>query len=302
MNAWLQQHRYACAITVRRMLAQPFSAFTNLLVMALALAVPILGAAILISVQPVARQLSILPELTIFMKVHAPTTAAPTVAARIEGEFREQIHRVRVVSRDAALTALQRHPIWAEAVAMLPDNPLPDTVIVTLRQDKNGIHHAKRLAQTWKTWNDVDRIQLDNDWVARLEALLRFSRISLSLLASGIAMVVLATIFNTVRMQALTQREEIAVVRLVGATESFVRRPFLYLGMLSGTLSALLGIFLARLALFPLNNALFNLAHSYGTTFVLRLPDFSWLLATVAVTAILATLSAQWSVTRHSKL
>jgi cell division transport system permease protein len=148
----------------------------------------------------------------------------------------------------------------------------------------------------------VDRVQLDSEWVRRLEAILRFVRIGLGMLAVGVALVVLATVFNTVRMQALTQREEIGVARLVGATESFVRRPFLYLGALTGIVASLVAIGLSALALTPLNAALARLASSYGAQFTLELPDrLSLLLATIIV-AILAALSARWSVTRNTRV
>ncbi|MFQ6705515.1 ABC transporter permease, partial [Bordetella pertussis] len=91
MKAWLRQHRYALAITLRRLAAQPFSSLANLLVMALALALPLLGSAILVSVQPLARQVSVTPELTVFMQTQAPATAAGAVAERIGRDYASQI-------------------------------------------------------------------------------------------------------------------------------------------------------------------------------------------------------------------
>jgi cell division transport system permease protein len=301
MNAWLRQHRYALGIVLRRMLAQPFSSLANLLVMALALALPVLGAAILVSVQPVARQLSVTPELTVFMKVGAPAGAAAAVADRIRKDYGGQVSQVRTVGRDAALAALRRDPTWAEALAVLPGNPLPDAVVATLRDGDDLATRADQLAKAWKGWDQVEQVQLDSDWVQRMEALLRFGRIGLVFLAACVAVVVLATVFNTVRMQALTQREEIAVARLVGATESFVRRPFLYLGALSGAVAALLGIAIAAIALAPLNEALAALAHSYGADFALHLPAAPWLAVAVVAAAVLAALSARWSVTRSTR-
>src|SRR5690606_17266192 len=99
-----------------------------------------------------------------------------------------------------------------------------------------------------------------------------------------------AAVFNTVRMQAMLQREEIAVARLVGATESFVRRPFLYLGALSGVLAALIAIAAAAAALTPLNNALIRLAQSYGANFALHLPGLPALAIAVVGTGILGAL------------
>ena len=301
MKRWLRQHRYAIAVAVRRLLAQPFSSLANLLVIALTLTVPILGASILITAQPVARQLSVSPEMTIFLSPKADADAGANVAQRLKADFPDDVDSVNVVKRDEALKKLRANPNWAQALAALPSNPLPDAVVVTLRDHPDLARHADTLATQWRQWEQVDLVQHDSAWVQRLEAILSFARIGLVLLAIGVALVVLATVFNTVRMQALTQREEIGVARLVGATESFVRRPFLYLGALTGLTAGLGAIVLAYFALMPLNTALTRLAHSYGTTLALRLPDAVSLALAVIVVAILGALSARWSVTRNTR-
>jgi Cell division protein len=301
MTSWLRQHRYALDITLRRLALQPFSSLANLIVMALALALPLLGSAILVSVQPLAREVSVTPELTVFLRMDAPAGAAAQVAERIRREYADQVSPVRVVERDRALAELRRDPAWEQALAVLPENPLPDAVVATLASGPDLAGRAAELAAAWRQWQDVDQVLLDSAWVQRLEALLRFGRIGLGLLAAAVALVVLATVFNTVRMQALSQREEIAVARLVGATESFVRRPFLYLGALSGGLAATVAIAIAAVALRPLNQALAALARSYGTDFALRLPDAGVLALSVLGVAVLGALSARWSVTRNTR-
>lgn len=301
MRALLQQHRYALVVTLRRLAAQPFSSVANLLVMALALALPILGAAVLVSVEPVARQMSVTPELTVYMQPAASGDAAQAIATRINQEAAGQVAAVRVVPRAQALASLRNNPAWREALAALSDNPLPDAVVVTLTRTDDLAARAAALAGQWGKWPQVDHVQLDSDWVQRLEAILRFGRIGLVFLAASVAVVVLATVFNTVRLQAMSQREEIAVARLVGATESFVRRPFLYLGALTGAAAALLAVVAAGLALQPLNNAVLGLAHSYGAEFALHLPSFPILAIEVLAAGILGALSARWSVTRSTR-
>lgn len=301
MNRWLRQHRYAILVAVRRLLAQPFSSLANLLVIALTLTVPILGASILITAQPVARQLSVSPEMTLFISPTANADVSRQVAQKLQADFAQDIESVRVTPREQALAALKKNPNWSQALAALPSNPLPDAVVVTLKEHPNLARHADSLATQWRQWDQVDLVQHDSAWVQRLEAILRFARIGLVLLAIGVALVVLATVFNTVRMQALTQREEIGVARLVGATESFVRRPFLYLGALTGLVAGLASIALAYFALMPLNTALMRLAQSYGTQLALRLPDAVSLALAVVVVAILGALSARWSVTRNTR-
>jgi len=301
MKSWLRLHRYALTVTLRRLAAQPFSSLANLVVMALALALPLLGAAILVSAQPVARQVSITPEVTLFLSTAAPEGAAAAIAQRIRQDNADQVQAVRVVPRDEALASLRNDPTWDQALAVLPGNPLPDAVVTTLTEGDQLAERASKLAQTWQTWEHVDMVQLDSAWVQRLEAILRFARVGLIFLAACVAAVVLAAVFNTVRMQAMLQREEIAVARLVGATESFVRRPFLYLGALSGVLAALIAIAAAAAALTPLNNALVRLAQSYGANFALHLPGLPALAIAVVGTGILGALAARWSVTRSTR-
>lgn len=300
MKAWLRQHRYALGVTLRRLAAQPFSSLANLLVIALSLAVPLMGSAILSSIQPVTSNLAVGPQLTVFMKPSASAAAATKVQQRIRTDYADDVSAVELVKRDVALADLRAQPAWAEALAVLPANPLPDALVVSL-SGQDFAARAERLAATWRSWEGVDNVQLDSAWVQRLQAIMRFASAVLLLLSAAVAVVVLATVFNTVRMQALSQREEITVARLVGATERFVRRPFLYLGAITGAASACAAIGLNALALAPLNTALADLARSYGTEFALHLPPALWLLAFVAATATLGAFSARWSVTRNTR-
>ena len=300
MKRWLRQHQYALAVSLRRLALQPFSSLANLLVIALTLSVPIMAAAILVSAQPVVKTLPVSPEVTLFLKPDAPAKAVAAVAQRLQTDYVGDIQGVRQVSRAQALRQLKSDPTWADALSVLPNNPLPDAVVVTLKDHAELAKHASALAGEWRKIEHVDIVQLDGAWVQRLEAILHFLRIVLGLLAIGVALVVLATVFNTVRMQALTQREEIAVARLVGATEPFVRRPFLYLGALTGALASAMAIGIAAAALVPLNTALARLASSYGSQLSLHMPDAISLALSAVVVAILGALSARWSVTRNT--
>ncbi|WP_420177365.1 cell division protein FtsX [Kerstersia gyiorum] len=301
MKSLLRQHRYALSIALQRLARQPFSSLANLCIMALALCLPLLGAAILDAARPVTRDLSVTPEVTVFMQVGTPRDASTKTLERVRSENGAEIQSARLVPKENALAALQRTPGWRDALAVLPDNPLPDAITVTFAAGPQATETATQLAQQWQSWPGVDRVQLDSDWMQRLEALASTARIALLLLAIAVGLVVLATVFNTVRMQALTQREEIAVARLVGATESFVRRPFLYQGALSGLLASLLAIVFAVFALRPMNGALTRLAQSYNTTITLQLPAVADLLPAIVITAALCALAARWSVTRSTR-
>ncbi len=300
MKSWLRQHQYALGITVRRLIAQPFSTLTNILVVALALTIPLVGAATLVSIQPVTAHVATGPQVTLFLTTTAPAGVASEIAQRVRQQHAEDVGAVTVIPRDEALARLRSHPGWSEAFDVLGQNPLPDAVLVELR-GSDFVTRADRLVASWRSWPHVEHVQLDSEWVQRLHALMRLARMGLLLLAVGVALVVLATVFNTVRMQALTQREEITVARLLGATESFVRRPFLYLGALIGGVASFIAIGLGALVLSYLNTAASALARSYGVEFYLHLPPTSWLLTFVLGVVLLAAFSALWSVTRNTR-
>lgn len=301
MKQWLHHHQYAFTVALRRLRQQPFSSLCNILVISLSLTVPIVVAAVLDTARPVVRQIPVSAEITLYLQRSAAPAEAPRLADELRERHQEHIESVQVIPRDQALAELRKRPAWAEALAVLPENPLPDAVVVTLRQHPEIAETSNRLSNEWAQLASVETVQLDSAWVQRLQAMLDFLGMGLWLLAMGVAVVVLATVFNTVRLQALTQREEIAVARLVGATESFVRRPFLYLGALTGLMSSGLAIAAAWIALQPLNTAVNRLANSYGAQLSLQLPDATSLLLASTVVAILGALAARWSVTRSTR-
>ena len=297
----IQEHRYALAVTLRRLLQQPFSFMTNVAVIALALALPLMGGAVLVSIAPVSQQISPNPSLTVFMQSEASLAQAQAVAQSISERDDPIVLDVSLITKEQAMQALQANDAWREALAALPDNPLPHAISVTIAADDAMATNAEVLASQWRLLDGVEFVQLDSVWVQRLEALLRMGKISLALVTFIIALVVLAAVFNTVRMQALSLRDEIAVARLVGATEAFVRRPFLYQGGLTCATAAVIAIGLAYLALIPLNNALADLTQTYDTLFALRLPPGPSLLLYVLAAVALGKASARWSVTRHTR-
>ncbi len=300
MQRWLNQHRYAFAVALRRLRNQPFSSLCNILVISLSLAVPIVVAAVLDTARPVISQIPVSAEVTLYLDRAVADGAAEQLAAELRQRHTEEIESLEVITRVQALAQLRSRPAWSDALAVLPDNPLPDAIVVTLRQHPEIAETSTRLSTEWAELDTVDTVQVDSTWVQRLQTLLDFLAVGLWMLALGVAIVVLATVFNTVRLQALTQRDEIAIARLVGATESFVRRPFLYLGALTGLLSSVVAVAVAWAALQPLGTAINRLASSYGTELALRLPDAVSLVLAGVVVAILGSLSARWSVYRNT--
>lgn len=300
MKSWLRQHQYAFRVALLRLLTQPFSSLSNITVVALALCLPIISWAILVSAQPVVASIPLATEMTVYLKPELKEDQVQQLRSAIENNHSAQIEQLQFITKDQAATRLKKDPAWADALSALPQNPLPDSFVIRLAASPTQTATATQLASELKTLEGVDQIQLDTDWLNRLEALLNFGRLALLVLSLSVVIIVVATVFNTIRLQALNQRQEIAVARLVGATESFVRRPFLYVGAISGGLSCLLAIALARIAISPLATALNRLALSYDTQVYLALPDAADLLFVSLLIMVITATAARWSVTRHS--
>lgn len=301
MKGWLQHQRYALAVTIRRLGQHPFSFLSNLVVLSLVLSMPLLGASVLFSVQPLSKEVSTTPAITIFLDPNASLDTAKSVVKKIEQANDPDIHQITLIDKAQAIDDLKRNAAWEQALSVLSENPLPHAIVVYLANEDHLAQTADTLSREWRNWPEVAFVQLDSIWVQRLEALMRLAKIGLLLITGIVALVVLSAVFNTVRMQALSQRDEIAVARLVGATENFVRRPFLYQGAITCALATLIAIVLSHLFLEPLNAAVGHLAKTYDAIFVLNTAPGGLLWLYFIGASLLGALSARWSVTRHTR-
>jgi cell division transport system permease protein len=185
----------------------------------------------------------------------------------------------------------------ADALTTLGQNPLPDAYIIRLANI--DVAAVDALAERLQALPGVETVQVDSAWVKRLAAMLQVMRLALLLLAATLGVVVMAVIFNTVRLQVLTQREEIAVSRLIGATDAFIHRPFYYTGALLGICAGTVALAAVTLALQPLNGAIAEFARLYASEFRLTALDPLIMLMLLAISATLGLLGAAFSVRRH---
>jgi len=293
--AWLRHHRASFALTASRLAQSPAATLLNVLVIGTALALPLAGYCVLTDVRALAAGVSVEPQISVFL---APGTSARDVAAvedRIKGS--PGVRGLRFVSRDSALADLKRDPAVAELAATLRENPLPDAFVVGVTDADATL--LQRLEHDFSALPNVVHVQTDSAWVRRLEALLDLGRSVVLLLATLLGAALVAVTFNTIRLQIVTHADEIEVSRLVGATDAYVRRPFLYLGSALGALGACAALAIVAATLVVLNRHLAPVATLYATALSLELPGWRTALATVAAAAGLGWLGAYLSVGRN---
>lgn len=295
MRVWLQHHRLSLAQTASRLARSPFATALNVLAIGVALALPLGVYILLTNLELLSRKVSVDPQLTVFLARDATRADGAALESRLRAA--RGVRSLRFISRDAALAELGRTGGMSEVIASLPQNPLPDAFVVTLSTSDPAL--ADRLELEFKALPKVAYVQADSAWVKRLDALLRLGRTAVALLAGLLGAALVAVTFNTIRLHILTQRDEIELCRLIGATHAYIRRPFFYLGSLLGLLGGLaaLGIVAAGLAF--LNGDVGMLAQLYGSDFRLGMPGPREMGAVLGSAAALGWLGAYLSVSKH---
>jgi cell division transport system permease protein len=234
MRAWLAAHAYSLRRALARLGARPFASGLEVLVLAIAFALPLGFLLVVENVRALAARHPATPELSLYLALDA----TPADSERIGEQLRrlDGAEAVRFVSRADAYERLRQSAVLAEVLEALPANPLPDAYTIRLRT--NDASRLEVLARELSAWPQVAKVQVDSQWAQRLDALVRLGRAGAGGLGLVFAAAMVAITFNTVRLQLLQQREEIDLSRLIGATDVFLRRPYLYFGALQGLLGA----------------------------------------------------------------
>jgi cell division transport system permease protein len=295
VRGWFQHHGLSLAQTFARLARSPFATSLNVAAIGVALALPLGGYCVLGNLELVARRISIEPQLSVFLSEDAEKAEVAAVEARLKNAA--GVRSVRFISREAALAELSRTAGMGEVIASLPRNPLPDAFVVTLSGGDPAL--AERLEVEFKALPKVAHIQADSAWVRRLDALLRLGRTAVVVLSAMLGLALVAVTFNTIRLQILTQRDEIELCRLIGATRAYVRRPFFYLGALLGLFGGVAALAMVLAALAFLNHDLVRLALLYGSSLQLQFPSPEEMLVAVASSMALGWLGAYLSVSKH---
>jgi cell division transport system permease protein len=294
MINWFYLHLRALAHALRRLVAQPLGTLLSALVVGIALSLPGGGYLLLDNVGSLARGVSGTPEISLFLAMDAGAAEIAAIEQRLKGE--NELASYRFVPRDEGLRQLEAAGL-GDVLGGLKANPLPDAFVLALRREDPALF--ERMAERMRTWPKVAHVQLDSAWVERLHALLALGRSAVLMLAGLLGFALVVVTFNTIRLQILTQHQEIAVSRLLGATDPFIRRPFYWFGSLQGALGGLVALGTMALGVEALAAPVARLAETYGAVFALSGPDLEASLAIVAFAAFLGWLGAAISVRRH---
>ncbi|MCE5361913.1 permease-like cell division protein FtsX [Pseudomonas sp. GLN_6] len=295
LHAWLENHRASLVDSLRRLGKQPIGSFFTCLVMAVALSLPMGLALLLDNVERLGVSWQRAAQISLYLQIDA--SEAQGQALREQIAAMDDVEEAEWISREQALAEFQQQSGLGEALKELPDNPLPGVIVVTPQQvDKIALEALRlRLAELPR----VQQAQLDLLWVERLSAMLKLGERFVFGLTLLLVMALLLVIGNTIRLHIENRRTEIEVIKLVGGTDSYVRRPFLYMGALYGIGAGVFAWLLLAFGLDWLNDAVVRLAGLYGSDFALDGVPMADGLSLLLGAVLLGYIGAWLAVARH---
>lgn len=206
-------------------------------------------------------------QVSLFLKPAVNDAQAQTLLARLRRL--PGIAEAQFISRDAALAEFKKLSGFGDALDTLTNNPLPAVVVVRPTPGYSQAQALEALVADLRRDPAVDIAQVDLDWVKRLQLLLVIAQRGVLMLAVLLGLAVLLIVGNTIRLAVLNRREEIEVIKLIGGTDAFIRRPFLYAGALHGLLGGMLAWLLIQASLTLLSGPIGELSALYGSTYTL---------------------------------
>ena len=298
LRAWREQHRHSLTASLRRLAARPLATTLTLAVLALALTLPLLFWLLLDNARALGGTLEDAGALSAFLKPDRDVAAAQALAAR--WRERADIATVEVKTPEQGLEEFRSQSGFADALKVLHYNPLPAVLVITPRADAHEAGAA--LADELRQDPAVDLVQYDAQWRQRLSAILAAGSRAAGVLALLLALAALLVVGNTVRLDIQGRREEIAVMQLLGASDGFVRRPFLYTGFWYGVLAGGLSLAVTGLVEWTLAAPLAQLAASYDHRFGLHGLSLAGTLLVLGGSTALGWLGAWLTASRHIAL
>jgi cell division transport system permease protein len=291
------RHLQAFLSSLGKLVRAPLATFLTLLVIALALALPAALRVLVNNAQSATGNFANAVDMSVYLKTDVPLAKAQQLAQA--AQQRSDVAAVTLIPADQGLKDFRAYSGFGDALAALKENPLPHVLHVRPKSDYSSSASLEALRRYFSAWPEVDVVQVDAEWVQRFNAILEVLRRLLLIAAALLGVGVLAVIGNTIRLEIQARRAEIEVTKLVGGSNAFVRRPFLYTGVLYGLCGALLAWGIVALVVAVLAQPVATLAQLYGSRYLLLGLDRDDVAILLAAGVVLGWLGAWLAAARH---
>jgi cell division transport system permease protein len=297
IKSYLLRHLQVLFAALGQLARTPMASLLTVAVIGITLALPTGLYLVIDNIQRLSGGWEDSGRVSLFLKRTASTQTASTLADRLRRL--PAVSRVEYISPEAALAEFKRTSGFGEALNALERNPLPPVLVITPAESHRQPDALQALVKELGAYPDVDIAQLDLEWVRRLQAILNLAERGVWILALLLGLALLLIVGNTIRLAVLSRREEIAIIKLIGGTDAFIRRPFLYSGLLQGLLGASMAWLLVSLSLLLLSDPIRALSTLYASAFEIEAHGPEAVLTLLATGGALGWLGSRLAVGRH---
>ncbi len=298
VSNWFLLHVRTCVGALGRLVRQPLASLMTVLVIAVTLALPASLHLVIKNAQSISNNWENALDFSVYMKGNVALNDATRLASLIER--RADVAHVTLISAQEALEEFKLASGFGSALDHLKTNPLPHTLVVR-PSSANTEQSMVLLHEELRNLPESDLVQIDTDWVQRFHAILDILRRAIAIGAGLLGVAIVVIIGNTIRLDIQNRREEIEVTKLIGASNAFVRRPFLYSGLWYGLGGGLLALALVGYGLYALEQPVRRLAGLYNSAFTVLDLDLSESLIIIGI-GVLLGLSGSWlAAARHMR-
>lgn len=296
-GGWREQWRYAWLNTLADMLRQPLATFLTVAVIAISITLPSLCYIVWKNVSQAAQQWYPTPQLTVYLDKSLDEKGAEQTVAGLRQL--DGVKSVNYLSREEAMIEFRNWSGFSTALDLLEENPLPAVAIITPKIDFQNSQSLINLRNKVGQLAGIEDVRMDDSWFTRLAALTGL--IGQIGLVIGILMImaVFLVIGNSIRLNIFARRDTINVMKLIGATDGFIMRPFLNGGIILGFLGALLSLILSALLVWQLTDIVTQVAGVFGTTFHIQGLLWDEVLLIILVAAMIGWLAAWLATAQH---
>ncbi len=297
LNTWLLRHLQVALASLGRLCRTPLATLMTSTVIGIALALPTGMHVALSNIQQLAGGWDGAATLSLFLKPEVGEEAASRLASRLRRH--PQLARVQLIDPDQALQEFQQLSGFEGALQALKSNPLPTVLVIEPQPQQSTPEAAEALMAEFNQLAEVAFTQLDLQWVRRFHAITEIARRGVLVVGLLLGVAVLLIIGNTIRLEIQNRRSEIEITKLIGGTDAFIRRPFLYNGLWYGLSGGMLAWLLVTLSLWMLSAPVEHLAGLYHSEFDLSTIDGQTLATLLLGSALLGLLGSWIAVGRH---
>lgn len=298
LGVWARAHASNCAAALGRLMHQPLASLMTILVIAVTLALPAALHLLIKNAESISGSWESALDFSVYLNNNVTLDDAQRLGRLIEQ--RADVQSVVLVSAEQALAEFKEHSGFGSALDHLAGNPLPHTLVVR-PSAANTERSMALLDEELSNLPETELVQTDTEWVQRFHAILDMLKSAIAMGGGILGVAILIIIGNTIRLDIQNRREEIEVTKLIGASNAFVRRPFLYSGLWYGLGGGLLALGLVGYGLYALEEPISRLAGLYNSSFQALSLDVRESL-TIIGAGVLLGLSGSWiAVARHMR-